>query len=101
MGRRDPSFVTPLIKRLLIIRNRERRRGSIVTGNNLAGKINGPITNVSSKQYPDLTNANTRELWEAVKGKTKKLDLRDRYSNILSSPDLVNQVFAYVATGNC
>jgi len=44
LGLRDPSYMTPLIKRLLRKRNKLRRNGKFSQANTLAAKINAEYT---------------------------------------------------------
>jgi hypothetical protein len=98
LGPRDPSYVTPLVKNLLNKRNRLRRRGNVEAANSLAERINQLITESRSKQFVGLANSNTKELWAAVKGKKCKTSDVNKYKNIFTSPDLINQFFATIAT---
>jgi hypothetical protein len=93
IGPKDPEFVTPLVKSLLVKRNRMRRRGRTEEADSLAARINNIIANVRSCRFAKLTNATSKELWEAVKGKARINNETDRYAHILSSPDIVNVFF--------
>jgi hypothetical protein len=63
----------------------------------LAERINNRIGNIRSKQFARLSNANSKELWAAVKGRHNN-NLASQYGHILTSPDSVNKFFATVAT---
>ena len=95
---KDPFYITPLVKSLLVKRNRLRRRGKLVEADILAQKINVTIADIKRKQFVKMTNCNSKELWNAVKGKGNKTAEADKYTHILSSPDLVNKFFATIAT---
>ena len=97
IGHKDPSFITPMVKSLLVKRNRLRRRGRIEDANALALKINEIIAHNRSNRFDKLANADTKELWEAVKGKDNKSTANNRYRHILSSPEAVNSFFATIA----
>jgi hypothetical protein len=99
LGSKDPSYITPLVKSLLQRRNRLRRRGKIDAANILAEKINGIIVDNRSNRFEKLARANTKELWEAVRGRERgnNNEVRNRYSRIFSSPDIVNNFFATIA----
>jgi hypothetical protein len=100
LGPKDPAFVTPLIKNLLNKRNRMRRTGNVDAADKLAEKINCLIADFRSKQFIKMKNANSKQLWAAVKGKSSLGCDSSNYNNILSSPDLVNQFYATVATAS-
>ena len=100
MSPRDPSYVTPLIKSLLIKRNKLRRKGNSAAADKIAERVNSLITDFRSRQYMRLANANAKELWVAVKGKSSNLAGSHKYSSIMASPDLVNQFFAAIATAD-
>ena len=97
IGPKDPSYITPMVKSLLVKRNRLRRRGKIDEANILAERINEIIVNNRSKTFEKLAKANSKELWEAVKGRRNNCAARNRYSHIFSSPDVVNNFFATIA----
>ena len=67
VGPRDPPHVTPLIKSMLVKRNRLRKKGRIEDANKLAEKINISIQDIRSRQYSKLAQASPKELWAAVK----------------------------------
>jgi len=66
LGKRDPSFVTPLVRMLLNRRRRLRRRGHLTAANALEEKINHIISKVQSESLTDVTSQSTRKLWAAV-----------------------------------
>ena len=66
LGKRDPSFVTPLVRILLNRRRRLRHRGHLTAANALAEKINHIISRVQSESLTDVTSQSTRKLWAAV-----------------------------------
>jgi hypothetical protein len=88
-----------LVKSLLQRRNRLRRRGKIDAANILAEKINGIIVDNRSNRFEKLARANTKELWEAVRGRERgnNNEVRNRYSAYSPSPDIVNNFFATIA----
>jgi len=67
VGPRDPEFVAPFIKHLLVKRRRLRRCGRISKANAIATKINELIVAHCSKQLASLSEATTKELWANVK----------------------------------
>jgi hypothetical protein len=94
-GHKDPSYITPMAKNLLVKGNRPHRRGKIDKANILADRINKIIVNNRSKTFEKLAKANSKELWEAVKGRRNNCAARNRYSHIFSSPDVVNNFLCY------
>lgn len=96
IGHRDPSFITPLIKSLLVKRNRLRRKGRIEESNILADRINALIAENRSSRFAKLAHANSKVLWDAVKGTNKRCSaVHGSCGSLLSQPDLVNQFFCY------
>jgi hypothetical protein len=77
-----------------------RRTGNVDAADKLAEKINCLIADFRSKQFIKMKNANSKQLWAAVKGKSSLGCDSSNYNNILSSPDLVNQFYATVATAS-
>ena len=67
MGRKDPEYITPLVKYLLRQRNKFQHKGRIAEADQLAIKINKLITDKRQRMLNKLTFAGTRELWAAVK----------------------------------
>jgi hypothetical protein len=72
MGPRDPPFMTPLVKDLLNTRRKLLRRGCLVEANSLALRINDIIANIRSQTFAKLTNATSKQLWDAVKPKANR-----------------------------
>jgi len=68
LGPRDPPFITPVIKQLLLRkRNYLQRKGRCSEANSLAEKINLLHTHSKSSNLTKLANANSKQLWAAVK----------------------------------
>ena len=93
MGTRDPAYITPLVKSLLIKRNKLQRSGRTVEANQLAAHINQLIVEYQGKSLGNLADATPKQLWAAVKPSR-------RYS--ASRPpldvDSLNSFFAKIAT---
>ena len=51
VGPRDPPHVTPLIKSMLLKRNRLHKKGRLEDANRLAEEINISIQDIHSRQY--------------------------------------------------
>jgi hypothetical protein len=92
----DPKYITPVVKRLLIRRNRLRRRGNIARADVLAEKINCLIADVQRKLLSKLSNSNPREMWSAVRSRSSHV----QYNGTLEtfSPDEINHFFARIST---
>jgi hypothetical protein len=89
IGPKDPSYITPMVKYLLVKRNRLRRRGYIDEVNILAERINEIIVNNRSKTFEKLAKANSKELREELK--EDEIVVQHVIDNhIFSSPDVVN-----------
>ena len=69
LGKKDPSFVTPLVRMLLNKRRMLRRRSHHIAANALAEKINHIIRKVQSETLSDVTSRSTRKLWATVHSK--------------------------------
>jgi len=96
IGPRDPDFVTPLVKSLLAKRRKLRKQGKNEVADELAAKINNLISEFRKKRLVHLAEASPKELWNAVRAKTKS---RTTHADIyLSNPDTVNNYFASIAT---
>jgi hypothetical protein len=94
MRKRDPPFVTPLVKVMLKKRLKLRQKGRIEEADSLAVKINQMIQNVQSKRLSGLSNASSRELWSAVKN---SVNTTVNYpANVLRNIESVNSYFANV-----
>lgn len=66
----------------------------------MAQRINSLIVDFRSKQVLGMANDSSRDLWIFVEGKTIKIRSSRELSNILSSPDLVNQFYATIAAAD-
>jgi len=64
---RDPAYITPLVKSLLVKRNKLRRSGRTDEANQLAARINQLIVEYQGKSLGNLSDATPKELWAAVK----------------------------------
>jgi hypothetical protein len=101
IGPRNPSFISPVIKGLFVKRNRLRRKGRVEEANLLADRINTHIVESRSVRFVKLAHANSKDLWQAVKGKdNRSASARARYGILLSHPDLVNRFFATIANSD-
>ena len=67
MGTRDPAYITPLVKSLLVKRNKLQRSGRTVEANQLAAHINQLIVEYQGKSLGNLADATPKELWDTVK----------------------------------
>lgn len=94
----DPYYITPLVKCLLVKRNRLRRRGKLDEANILASKINSVIAEERKQHLTSLTLANSKELWNAVKSCSGKDTPTANNSPLLTDPNTVNSFFATIST---
>ena len=95
VGPRDPSYVTPLVKSMLVRRNRLRKKGRIEEANRLAEKINISIQDNRSKHYSKLAQASPKELWAAVKTTNGTVTQRQYPSDIFHDVECVNNFFRF------
>jgi len=97
VGPRDPEFVTPFMKHLLVKRRRLRRCGGINEANAIATKINELIVAHCSKRLAGLLEATTKELWACVKNKkTEKQPIK--INDKLADPEEFNSFFSAIST---
>ena len=90
LGRKDPSFVSPLVRMLLNKRRILRRSGKFLEADVLADKINVIIQRKQSESLSNLTSQSTRKLWAAVNTKYRGHDCH--ISNHISA-DCLNDFF--------
>jgi len=64
---KDPSFITPAVKRLLRKRNKLRRRGHLEKANLIANKINVMITNKRQNTLSKASSSDVRKLWAVLR----------------------------------
>jgi len=93
MSPKDPSYITPLVKSLLIKRGILRKSGRIDEANQLAVPINQLIADNQGNALTHLVDATPKQLWAAVKPKRPKID-----NGLILDQDLVNNFFAKIAT---
>ena len=96
LGRRDPDFITPLIKSLLKTGNKYRHSGRIQQANMLSNKINRLIAEERSRSLARLDRAGPKKLWAAVR-KNNVSNNRDSVHSLLADPNAVNHFFASVS----
>ena len=94
---RDPGFVTPEIKLLLIEKNKLMKRGKFEAAKCVAAKIGLKITSQNSRLFSAQPIKNTAELWDRVRGvlgKNKKIAAET--PGVTAS--LLNQHYAEIST---
>jgi hypothetical protein len=97
LGTRDPDFVTPLIKSLLVKRCKLRKQGRIAEADGIADKINYLIGKQRKNRLNKLNDASPKELWASVKA--QNIATRsDVTRGLLSDPDSANSHFSNIAT---
>ena len=94
----EPYYITPIVKSLLIKRNRLRRRGKLVKADLIASKINSIIAGVRGKHLTGLSKSRPKELWKAVRSCTSQQDSHNSNYKALHNPDEVNSYFAKIST---
>jgi len=93
VGPRDPLHVTPLIKSMLVKRNRLRKKGRIEDANRLAEKINISIQDIRCRQYNKLPQASPKELWAAVKSTNGSVTQAQYPVDVFHDVESVNNLF--------
>ena len=96
LGPRDPEYFTPLIKHLLISRNRLMRRGNLIKANEISVRLGQLIREARSTHMNKLAGADTKRLWQAVNG--KRSTGQDGICCKVGTPDDFNDYFANIAT---
>jgi hypothetical protein len=96
-GRKDPAFISPYIKMLLLKRNKMRSKGNWVGADKLAATVNLAIATNLSNRFNRLADAPVKEMWTALKPKASGANSGDRNSKLLSDVDLVNNYFANIS----
>jgi len=96
VGSRDPPYVTPLVKSMLVKRNRLRKKGQLEEANRLAEKINLCIQDARAKQYSKMSQASPKQLWAAVKTTNGAHGRTHNQSYLLHDVKHVNNFFASV-----
>lgn len=68
---KDPSYLNPLTKSLLMQRNKLRKAGKTKQADELAIKINGIISNLVKHSLNGPTKISQKTLWRSIRDKTK------------------------------
>lgn len=93
----EPFYITPLVKSLLVKRNRLRRKGRMADAAIVADKINHLITEVQHKQYENLSLTCPKKLWQAVRDHNN-VTINCINNPVLAQPNLLNNFFANIST---
>ena len=96
IGHKDPPFITPLVKALLVKRRKLRRCGKNVVADLLAEKINRIITRNCSKRLDRLGDASPKELWSSIKRSGHDCSQPDVTRRLIANVDEVNDYFAHI-----
>jgi len=92
---KDPSFITPVIKALLRIRNRLRRFGHLEKANIIANKINHMIVDNRKNALIHATSSDVGKLWTMLR-KTENWGCRNSTLDNCGNVDDVNKYFTSV-----
>jgi hypothetical protein len=98
VGKRDPDYVTPYVKALLIKRNRLRKHGKVADADRLAGIINIIISNNMRKRLCRLVSAPIKQVWSALKPDKSERYGTVRTRRLLADADKVNEYYANIST---
>jgi len=98
IGPRDPDFVTPLVKPLLVKRRKLRKPGRKEAADELASKINNLISEFRKNRLAHLSDVSPKELWNVARGKSNSRPIDDDV--YLRNHNTVNNYFAGIATDN-
>ena len=94
---RDPMYVTPLIKLLLMKRNRLRHKGRLDEANVLARKINTHISDNRKNILSSASQSDTTKLWSLLHSTNNWGTKINKFSSCGSADD-INNFFATVAS---
>ena len=95
VGPRDPDFVTPLVKSLLIKRRKLRIHGRSEAADKLAEKNNGIIVEYRKERLVHLERASPKQLWSAVRGHSNRGVYTDHR---LCDPNAVNHFLKVICS---
>ena len=99
IGRRDPDYITPLVRHLLNKRNKLRRWGCSTAADELSFKINYIIAGNVRTRLRKLADAPVKDWWKAVKTtrSSSTCDYSSRTNRLLSDVENVNNCFASIS----
>ena len=95
LGKKDPYFVTPLVRSLLNRRRILRRRGRLAEADALSDKINTIISAAHSESLKKLSSSSSRVLWSHINPKY----ISSTATNTNFTADVLNDFFAKISTG--
>jgi hypothetical protein len=98
IGRRDPEFITPYVKRLLNKRNKLRKQGKDDLADILANKINGIIACNVRNRFTKLADAPVQAMWDALHSQNNSHKYNTRSSHLLSDVEQVNAFLPAIHT---
>lgn len=96
LGRRDPEFMTPVIKGLLADRAKLRKQGKTDEADRIADKINKMIKISLSKRLAGLEAATPKQLWRSVNTSQSGKTYRPNFVDTVDA-DKLNSYFASVS----
>ena len=67
-----PTYITPLVKSLLRIRNKQLRRGKTTYAHSLSVKIGKLNAETREKQLSQVSNKDIKKLWSSVRSSTSQ-----------------------------
>ena len=97
LGRRDPYFISPLVKKLLRKRNKLNHSGKTGEAAALSVKINELVAENKQKLIEKASNGDIKTLWKTVNttaNKKSQYDLLTEFENV----DKINEHFTAIAT---
>ena len=97
LGRRDPDYITPLVKVLLNKRNSFRRQGNSASADKLASVFDTLIASNIHSRLSKLALAPVNEMWKVLQLKSSGRIFDDRICHLLANPDDVNRHFAGIS----
>ena len=98
IGRRDPDYISPVVKVLLNKRNKLRRSGRSAAADQLALRINDIIAGNVRSRLRKLADAPVSEMWKALRLHGYRDDSSSsRTRNLLLDLENVNKYFADIS----
>ena len=99
LGPKDPYYITPYVKSLLIKRRKLRRSGRMLEADRLAEKINLVIADEQQKLLTDCSKSNPKDLWDRV-NQCRKNTSQCQNDCVKLNADQFNEYFASISTSS-
>ena len=95
LGRRDPDYITPLIKSMPNKRSKLMRTGKKEAAEILASDINRRIAGVLHHRLDKLADSGVKDMWNAIKAKNGTTS--NKANSLISNVDSTDKLFANIS----